>query len=463
MKNLRTFLKKSEAKVFDLGHRKRINFNIGRYNEAVPKGKQQFANFELARDRAAYIKRKVVSNLEKYLLEFEINFSKNGGELLWAQDEKEAVQLILDICEKEKIKTIVKSKSMVTEEIHLNSYLEKNGIEPIETDLGEFIVQLADEPPYHIVTPAMHKSKEDVASLFHEKLGTPVDYTPQELTLEARKILRDKFVNADAGITGVNFLIADVGAISVTENEGNARMSTSLPRVHIAIAGLERLIPSINDLALFLPLLATMGTGQNITTYNTLFFGPKNPGEIDGPEKMYLILLNNGRTNLLAVEPQNVALTCIRCGACLNACPVYKNIGGHTYGTVYNGPIGSLITPFMRGFENFAHLSYATSLCGSCSSVCPVKIDIAELLLKNKHYYTEHFRTAATERFIFKYVTKFLMNRNWMNRGNYRIKNKLIRIFLRKSWSKHKEPLQLTDKSFNVMWKDQQKRKKKTT
>lgn len=461
MKNLRAFLKKADAKAFDKGHRKRINYNIGKYNENVPKGKLQFENLELARDRASYIKRKVLANLEKYLLEFEINFSKNGGEILWANDEKEAAEIILEICKTNNIKSVVKSKSMVTEEIHLNTYLEKNGIEAMETDLGEFIVQLEGEPPYHIVTPAMHKSKEDVANLFNRKLGTPIDFTPEQLTLEARRVLRDKFINADAGITGVNFLVADVGAISVTENEGNARMSTSLPKIHIAIAGLERLIPSINDLALFLPLLATMGTGQNITTYNTLFFGPKRSAELDGPEKMYLILLNNGRTNLLAVEPQNLALTCIRCGACLNACPVYKNIGGHTYGTTYNGPIGALITPFMKGFEEFAHLSYATSLCGSCSSVCPVRIDIADLLLKNKHYYTENFHTSAFERFLFKNATRFLMKRSWMNKGNYHIKNKLIRIFIRKNWSQHKAPLQLAEKNFNQLWKEQQKKRRR--
>jgi L-lactate dehydrogenase complex protein LldF len=460
MKNLKPFLKKAEKKVIDEGHRKRINYNIGKYLENVPKGKLQFSDFELARDRASFIKQKVVRNLEKYLLEFEQNFTRYGGELLWAQDAKEANNLILQIFKKHNVRSVVKAKSMVTEEIQLNDCLEKNNIEVMETDLGEFIVQLEGEPPYHIVTPAMHKSKEDVANLFHHKLGSPIDFTPEQLTLEARKFLRDKFVNADAGISGANFLIADVGAISITENEGNARLSTSLPPVHIAITGIEKILPSIHDLPLFLPLLATVGTGQNITTYNTLLFGPRQANELDGPEKMYLILLNNGRTNLLATEPQNAALACIRCGACLNACPVYKNIGGHAYGSAYNGPIGALITPYLKGFEEYIHLSFATSLCHACNSVCPVKIDIAGLLLRNKTDYIQNYKTSRTDKFIFSMATKVLMNRNHMNRFGHRFKNRMIKIFLKNTWNKHKTPLQCTEKTFNQMWKDRSKFKK---
>ncbi|MBC8342788.1 MAG: lactate utilization protein [Bacteroidetes bacterium] len=347
MKNIKPFLKEAEKKTFDYEQRKRINHNISKYNENVPKGRLQFDDYELARDQAAYIKRKAVYNLEKYILEFELNFKKNGGEVLWAEDASEANDLITDILKKNDCKTVVKSKSMITEEIQLNPYLKKYGIEPIETDLGEYIVQLNDEPPYHIVTPAMHNSKEDVAELFHEKFATPLDYTPQQLTLEARKILRDKFIQADAGITGANFLVADSGAICLTENEGNARLSTSIPDIHIVVAGIERIIPSIHDLALFIPLLSTAGTGQHITTYNTLFFGPKRSDELDGPKKMYVVLLDNGRTNLLAAPEQKEALACIRCGACLNACPVYKNIGGHTYTTALNLPIRAVITPFL--------------------------------------------------------------------------------------------------------------------
>jgi len=459
MKNSKSFLKEAELKAFNPDHRQRIKHNISKYNAKVPIGRTQFADYEQARELASVIKRKVVNNLEKYLLDFEQNIKSRGAEVLWAEDDKEASELIINILKNHDCKSVVKSKSMISEELHLNEVLEKYGIEPVETDLGEFIVQLRNEPPYHIVTPAMHLSKEDVATLFHEKLGTPPDYTPEQLTLEARKVLRDKFINADAGITGANFLIADTGAVLVTENEGNARMSTSLPKVHIVLAGIERVIPSIMDLSIFLPLLATAGTGQNITTYNTLFFGPKQSHEIDGPEKMYVILLDNGRTNLLERPDMKVALSCIRCGACLNACPVYKNIGGHTYKSPYVGPIGSIITPYIRGFEENIHLSFATSLCGNCSSVCPVKIPIHDLLLRNKHIYTEEYNVSKIEKRIWSVSSIILTSRKLMNSGSSGIKNLLFRIALKSTWNKRKVHLKAAKKTFNQQWKEKMKNK----
>ncbi len=247
---------------------------------------------------------------------------------------------------------------MVTEEIKLNHFLEEIGIESVETDLGEYIQQLDGEPPYHIVTPAMHKSKEDVAKLFYEKLNTKPGLSPEQLTLVAREKLRKKYVQAEIGITGANFIISDIGGIAVTENEGNARLSASFPKTHIVIAGLEKVIPTLADLGLFWPLLATYGTGQRITVYNTVITGPRQPGEADGPDEMILILLDNGRTNILANAKARESLYCIRCGACLNACPIYKNIGGHSYGTTYSGPIGSVITPHLKDMQEWKHLSY---------------------------------------------------------------------------------------------------------
>ena len=456
MKNLDTFLKAAEEKAFDLGHRQRINYNISRYNAKVPEGRKQFADYEYARDKAAFIKRKVINNLEKYLLDFELNFTKRGGEVLWAETGEDAVDTIIEILNRHNCKSVVKSKSMISEELHLNEHLEKHNIEPVETDLGEFIVQLNNEPPYHIVTPAMHKSKEDVAELFHDKLNTPIDYTPEQLTLEARKVLRNKFIHADAGITGANFIIAAEGAISVTENEGNARMATSLPPVHIVIAGIERVIPGIDDLQLFLPLLSTAGTGQKITSYNTLFFGPHKQDEVDGPEKMYVILINNGRTNILQQDKQKEALACIRCGACLNACPVYKNIGGHTYNSAYNGPIGAVITPFLKGFDEYGHLSFATSVCGACADVCPVKIPIHDLLLYNKYHYIKHYQASKMEKMAFKFSTRLLTSRKLMNKGSAGLKNALVKMALKKTWNKRKAPLKFPPKTFNRMWKDKQ-------
>ncbi len=277
----------AEEKAFDLDHRRIINFNIGRYHTAVERGLSKLATLEASKRKAHAIKWKVMENLDKLLPEFEANFQKRGGKVIWANDAEEANDEILKIIRKAHAKTVIKSKSMTTEEIHLNEFLGEHQIESVESDLGEYIVQLLGQKPYHIVTPAMHLSKEDIARLFHEKFGTAPDSTPEQLTLKARELLREKYTTADVGITGGNFLIADTGSIALTENEGNARLSTTFPKIHIAIVGIEKLIPSVTDLDLFWPLLATHGTGQNLTVYNTILGGPRQPGETDGPEEMY--------------------------------------------------------------------------------------------------------------------------------------------------------------------------------
>ncbi len=370
-----SFIAKSTIKAADLEHRRKINFNISKYNAVVPIGKSQFTDVNITRERAKNIKWEAIEHLDKYLLEFEQKITARGATVIWANDSTEALEAIGKICKERNCKTLVKSKSMVTEEIHLNDFLEANGIESVETDLGEYIQQLDGEPPYHIVTPAMHKSKEDVAKLFANKLGTKPDLTPEELTQVARIKLREKYTEAEVGVTGANFLIADVGGIAITENEGNGRLSCAWPKTHIAVVGIEKMIPSVHDLPLFWPLLATYGTGQKVTVYNSILTGPKQAGESDGPEEMFVILLDNGRTNLLANPTAREALYCIRCGACLNACPVYKNIGGHSYETTYSGPIGKVITPYLSGVDEYKHLSNASSLCGNCTEVCPMRIN----------------------------------------------------------------------------------------
>src|SRR3984957_12687055 len=380
------FIARSTVKAEDLDHRNKINFNIGRYNAALPQGKQQFAELNLARERAKNTKWRALETLDKQLEEFEASFTRRGGRVIWAENTKQALAEILAICKDKNCRTIVKSKSMVTEELKLNHFLEEHNIESVETDLGEYIQQLDGEAPYHIVTPAMHKSKEDVAKLFYEKLNTKPNLTPEQLTLVARDKLRKKYVQAEIGITGANFIISDIGGIAVTENEGNARLCASFPKTHIVIAGLEKVIPTLADLGLFWPLLATYGTGQKLTVYNTIITGPRQENETDGPEDMILILLDNGRTKILDNAKARESLYCIRCGACLNACPVYKNIGGHSYGTTYSGPIGSVITPHLKDMGEWKHLSYASSLCGNCTEVCAVKINLHELLLDNRYH-----------------------------------------------------------------------------
>lgn len=444
----------SEEKAFDLEHRRKINFNISRYDNAVEKGLTQFNNLEYARKKAHMIKWKVMENLDRYLLEFESNFMKKGGKVIWANTKEEAQKEILAIMKKANAKMVVKSKSMACEEIELNEFLEHHQIESIETDLGEYIVQLLGQKPYHIVTPAMHLSKEDIAKLFHEKFGTPPDATPTELTLKARELLREKYLKADVGITGGNFLIADTGSIAVTENEGNGRLTTTFPKIHIALVGIEKLIPSINDLELFWPLLSTRGTGQKVTVYNTIFSGPKQSHESDGPEEMYVILLDNGRTNLLAQKDQRQALYCIRCGACLNACPVYKNIGGHTYDTTYSGPIGSIISPHLQGMEKFKHLSFASSLCGNCSEVCPVNIDIHKILLYNRRDAVQQHLVPKTENVTWFLWKKGMLNRSLLNMIGGKMKNFVVGKLFSGSWGKRRKLPHFENKSFNQRYSD---------
>ncbi|MFN3530167.1 MAG: LutB/LldF family L-lactate oxidation iron-sulfur protein [Bacteroidia bacterium] len=454
MAHERVFAQKAAEKPFDLEHRRKISFNMGRYDQAVLAGKQRYADLDLARDRANFIKWKSIEQLEPYLLQFENQFHLNGGRVIWAQDADEAIREILRIMKRVSARLVVKSKSMVTEEIGLNHALEKNGVEVVETDLGEFIQQIDGEPPYHIVTPAMHKSKEDIADLFHRKLNTEPGLSPEELTLVARKLLRDKYTRAEVGITGANFIVADTGSIAITENEGNARLSMSFPRVHIAIAGIEKVIPSAADLDLFWPLLASHGTGQQITVYNSLVSGPRRQGESDGPEEMYVILLDNGRTDVMADTEMRQSLFCIRCGACLNACPVYRNIGGHSYGTTYSGPIGSVISPHMQGMAEFKHLSQASSLCGACTSVCPVKIDLHELLLVNRRQAVGQGLQPAKDHKMWKYWRKAMLSRRFMDLTGGKLKNYLLKYLFKASWGKRRALPEVAVKSFNKQWRE---------
>jgi len=454
--NEKIFLAKSSIKAADLEHRRKINFNIGKYDTAVVQGKKQFSDLDLARERAKNIKWRAIETLDKQLEDFELNFSKKGGKVLWAENGNQAVEQVLAICREKNCKTLVKSKSMVTEEIHLNEALEKNGIESVETDLGEYIQQLDNEPPYHIVTPAMHKSKEDVAKLFANKLGTDPSLTPQELTGVARNILREKFAAAEVGVTGANFIISEIGGIALTENEGNARLSCSFPKTHIVIVGIEKMLPTMNDLALFWPLLSTYGTGQQLTVYNSIVSGPRQPGEEDGPDEMFVILLDNGRTHILQNPKMRESLYCIRCGACLNVCPIYKNIGGHTYGTTYSGPIGSVITPHLKGMEEFKHLSYASSLCGACTEVCSVKINIHELLLENRKESVDEGLASMSERMAWKAWKIASKSRKLMNMGNGKLKNKVVnRLF--KQWVDGRGDLDFSQQTFNQLWKNRYK------
>ncbi|MFN5478524.1 MAG: lactate utilization protein B [Chitinophagaceae bacterium] len=445
------FKEKSFEKAKDLDHRKKINYNIGKYNAVVPIGKQQFHDVNLAREKAKNAKWRALENLDEQLEKFERNFLLNGGKVIWAATVEQACEAVLKICREKQCKTLVKSKSMVTEEIHLNDFLKKHNIESIETDLGEYIQQLDDEPPYHIVTPAMHKSKEDVARVFHEHLGTPLDMSPEELTLVAREKLRRKYAEAEVGITGANFIIPETGSIAITENEGNARLSASWPKTHIVITGIEKVIPQLNDLSLFWPLLATYGTGQQVTVYNSVISGPRRNQEENGPDEMYVILLDNGRTSILKDPTARESLYCIRCGACLNACPVYKNVGGHSYGTTYSGPIGSVITPHLRELGEWKHLSHASSLCGNCTEVCAVKINLHELLLYNRREAVKTGNAELLEKMAWTIWQQAMLYRASMDLGTSKVKNWVVNKLF-KGWVRNRSELKFPEKTFRQQW-----------
>ncbi len=449
-----SFLHAAHKTAADTELHRKLNYNIGKYDDTVKTGKLQYQDLELAKQRAKNAKWKAIANLDKYLVEFESNITKAGAKVVWAENADEALAEIKSVMKRVQAKSVVKSKSMTTEEVHLNHFLEEMKIEVVETDLGEYIQQLDNEPPFHIVTPAMHKSKEDVARVFHEHLGTPLDLTPQQLTMEARVRLREKYIRADVGITGANFILPDIGGILVLENEGNARLSVSFPKVHIVLVGIEKVIPSVNDLPLFLPLLATLGTGQQVSVYNTIITGPRQENEVDGPEEMIVILMDNGRTNLLAEAEQREALYCIRCGACLNACPIYKNIGGFSYQTTYSGPIGSVITPHFKGMEKFKHLSYASSLCGNCTEVCPMKINLHNLLVFNRRDAVKEKDYTAAEKFGWNIWKRAMLSRSMMNMGGSGIKNSALKFLFKKSWGSLRDMPVIAKKSFNELWRE---------
>ena len=449
----RQFQKDSAAIAFDLRHRNTIDFNIGRYDVAVARGKARYRNLDAARDAAAAIKREVLIHWEQYLLEFERNCTANGAEVLWAADSNEAGDYIRAIIRENNAKLIVKSKSMTTEEIGLNQLAADEGCESVETDLGEFIVQVAGEKPYHIVTPAMHKSKEDVADLFHEKFGTPPGENPVALTRFVRELLRKKYIRADIGVTGANFLVAETGSISVTENEGNAILSTAFPKIHVVIAGIEKIVPRLQQLGLMYQILAAHGTGQQITAYNTLFGGPRKEGETGGPDKMYVILIDNGRTTVYADDESWEALACIRCGACLNACPVYKTIGGYTYNTTYSGPIGSVLTPFMKGFKDFSHLSFASTLCGKCVEVCPVKIPLTDILLTNRRKAVEQGLRPLSEQLMMKVFSYIAEQPAGFSKVSGNVKNIVTLPLNYTAWGPRRKMPDFAKKSFSQQMK----------
>ncbi len=404
------------------------------------------------------VKAHALGRLGRYLRLAEERLIARGAKVHWARDGSEARRIVLRILAEEGAKRVVKGKSMVTEEIGLNAALAEGGAEVVETDLGEYILQLLDEPPSHIVGPAIHKSIESVRALFREHLGTSADADPVALARAARAALRERFLAADAGITGGNFLVAETGTLALIENEGNIRLSTSLPNVHIALVGIEKVLPSLDDLARFLQLTARAATGQPISAFASLIQGPARRKGDDGPKEVHVVLLDNGRSRLLADERASEALRCVRCGACLNVCPVFRQTGGHAYGWVYSGPIGSILAPGLLGLEESMPLPFASSLCGACEDVCPVKIPIPDLLLYWRRRAQEAGVAPAAGNRIMKLLAE-AARRPALYRAAGRAMRRLggphaaKRLPLLSDWSREREAPRPSRASFRELWK----------
>jgi L-lactate dehydrogenase complex protein LldF len=430
---------------------------------------------EALRDRARQIKAHTINHLDAYLVQLEEKVKSLGGHVHWARTGDEACRIILDIAHHNGVRRVVKSKSMATEEIHLNAAFEREGVEAVETDLGEYIVQLADEPPSHILAPAIHKSKADIAALFDEKLKAANLHEAEEIAAVARKKLRERFCSAEMGVTGANFAVAETGTIVLLENEGNIRLSTSLPRLHVAVVGIEKLIPRLADLSVFLRILARSATGQTMSSYVSFITGTRRAGEMDGADEFHLVLLDNGRTRILADEAKRESLYCLRCGACLNVCPVYQKIGGHAYGSVYSGPIGSIITPPLTGLEKSKDLPFASSLCGACREVCPVRINIPHVLLSLRSDWSEgksehgepHSRPPLIERMAIKawaFAMKHPRLYNWSFRLPAKFQGPLLKNgrferlpFAASNWTRNRDFPAIAPKPFRALWREMNK------
>ena len=429
---------KGRAALANAGLQSTLRNAAARFTERRDNVVEGFSEWEAYRTRAHEIKREAIDHLDVYLDRFVEKAEEHGAQLHWATTREDATRIVTELARRVPTTEVVKAKTMVAEEIELNHELAREGIRSLETDLGEFIVQLAGERPGHILAPAIHKTRGDIARLFREKLRTSVSDEPQELTQVARRALRDAFARAGMGVTGANFVIAETGTVVLIENEGNIRFCTTVPRVHVVLVGIEKILPRLSDLKVFLRLLPRSGTGQKQTGYISLLNGPRREGE-DGPSEMHIILVDNGRVDTLADKKMREALYCIRCGACLNVCPVYRKIGGHAYGWVYSGPIGALVTPQLAGLERAKELPFASSLCGACKDVCPVKINIPDLLLhlRSKVQETTTMPAPANSPFSERWSMRFwawAMTSPGRYAGLSRLARWGQRLFVRQGW-----------------------------
>lgn len=419
-------------------------------------------DWEEKREHARKVRAHTIDNLDYYLTMLAERVRAAGGHVFFADTDEDAVNYVLEVARSNDVRSVVKSKSMVSEEIELNAHLERHGVTAVETDLGEYIVQLGDDKPSHLIAPAMHKNREQIAALFSEVADERLSSDAPTLNAFARRTLRQQFLQADMGVTGCNFAVAETGTLTLVTNEGNGRMVTALPRIQVTLMGMERVVPTVDDLDLMLDLLARSATGQKLSSYTTFTNGPRRPGEPDGPEQLHLVIVDNGRSNMLGGEFQD-ALHCIRCGACQNVCPVFHHVGGHAYGWVYGGPIGAVITPLLRDVDEWGEVAEASSLCGACTEVCPVKIPLHDMLIGLRRETRERGRASRTYRLGFGVWRTVLADARRFDIG-LKALQRLQRPFVRdgrlrwapppvSDWLAHRELPAVAPQSFRQWWR----------
>jgi len=445
-----TFLEKSEIS-FDEEHWQKINYNTSCYEKNFAKGKVNYRNMDLEKERAYNISNKSLMNLEKLLIDFETHFNENGGKVLWARDAEDARKLIIDLLMRERITAVTRSNSTVLDEIDLNAFLDRKNISLTETSIARFALQTKKLHSYHPLSPAIHLSKEEINSLLTEQYKLKPDSTPKQMVNFVRYKVSEKTKDIHACITGANFLLSDEGGVVLTENEGNILKATSKAKIHIAVVGIAKVIPSMDDLSGLLPLLSSHATGQSLAAFNNIIFGPSKNGN---PEQMYVILLNNDRSELLSHEKQRKMMSCIHCSACVSVCPIYKNIGGYAYDSSYVGPMGSVMTPLMHGLKEFEFLAMACSLCGKCTEICPVKIPLDDLIIENRHLVAMEKVGDAKLESMFKLMIWHCKSRKRMDSPLFMKKIELKRYLNKQTLGDRRELPEIAPKSFSQMWKE---------